>query len=147
MATYTYSGDPSASIVDEVRFTIGDTDDTAWYLSDEEITYLYSKTPDILMASSNAVSSILAKVARYCEETVGDVVVKWQQVYANFEKLKRDIDSTKSLESTGVYCGGISMMDKLEVDSNSDRVDPAFTRSFGTTHDTDSAGGIFSRTY
>ena len=40
MATYTYSGDPAASDLDQVRFTLQDTDPAFWLLSNEEIGWL-----------------------------------------------------------------------------------------------------------
>lgn len=38
MPTYTYSGDPSSSPLDEVRFLLSDTQ-SPWMLSNEEISY------------------------------------------------------------------------------------------------------------
>lgn len=148
MATYTYTGDPSASTVEEIRYKIGDTGaDGDWFLSDEEINYTYSKNPGVLSASMACVNAILAKVARYREEVTGDVVVKWQHVYANYTKLKGELYRESCLESTGIFAGGITVSGKAEVDNDTDRVDPMFTRTFGRTVDTDSGEGLFSNHY
>lgn len=41
--SWTYSGDPSNSDLDETRFTIGDTDTDSQILTDEEVLYLFNK--------------------------------------------------------------------------------------------------------
>lgn len=41
--SWTYSGDPSSSKIDECRFLIGDTNKSAPIMQDEEIRYLISK--------------------------------------------------------------------------------------------------------
>lgn len=44
--SFTYSGDPSASKLDAVRFALGDTDASQPLLQDEEINYLISMYPN-----------------------------------------------------------------------------------------------------
>lgn len=49
--SWTYSGDPTASLLDECRFLIGDTDTNAPIMQDEEIQYLidtYGSRQDVL---------------------------------------------------------------------------------------------------
>lgn len=43
--TWTYSGDPSKSVLDQYRFTIGDTTANDIILQDEEINFLITKYP------------------------------------------------------------------------------------------------------
>lgn len=50
--SWTYSGDPATSPLDEARFLIGDTDKNAPIMQDEEIKYLikkYGKNQNMLM--------------------------------------------------------------------------------------------------
>lgn len=42
--SWTYSGDPTSSKVDECRFLIGDTNEKAPIMQDEEIAYLISQS-------------------------------------------------------------------------------------------------------
>ena len=42
--SWTYSGDPSSSLLDECRFIIGDTNEAAPIMQDEEIQYIISQT-------------------------------------------------------------------------------------------------------
>ena len=51
-ATWTYSGDPSNSPKDAVRFWVEDTDSSAWQLSDQEINFVLTQYADPLMAAS-----------------------------------------------------------------------------------------------
>lgn len=46
--SFSYSGDPSASVLDECRFLLGDTDESNPIMQDEEIEYIIAES------SSNA---------------------------------------------------------------------------------------------
>ncbi len=68
MATFSYSGDPSVSLVDEVRFWVQDTNPDSndfWMLSDEEISYLIDQWLDssgsVIFVSAVAAEVIAAK--------------------------------------------------------------------------------------
>ena len=66
--TFTYDGDPSAGVVEEIRFHIGDTVEASAFLTDEEIEFLVTSwTPicgdDRLMIASYAAESIAGKLA------------------------------------------------------------------------------------
>lgn len=41
--SFSYSGDPSNSVLDECRFLIGDTDENSMIMQDEEINYIIEK--------------------------------------------------------------------------------------------------------
>jgi hypothetical protein len=74
--TFTYSGNPGASALDEVRFLIQDTDTSDQLLSNEEINYLLaSYDGDAFGAAIAAMTSLIGQAARVQEEskTVGDL--------------------------------------------------------------------------
>ena len=73
--TWSYSGDPSDSALDEIRFLIGDTDTNDQLLSNEEITYLYDAYGDAYAAAISCVVSLISKASRGVEESksVGDL--------------------------------------------------------------------------
>lgn len=52
--SFSYSGDPTASDVDKVRFAVGDTQEIGHLLEDEEIAYMVanSKSDTSLMAAA-----------------------------------------------------------------------------------------------
>ena len=66
---FTYSGNPSASDLDRLRFIIGDTKDVGHLLEDEEILYLVNT----YTTSENA---LLAGLYRQCANTYGSRMVK-----------------------------------------------------------------------
>ena len=74
--TFTYSGDPGASALDEVRFLIQDTDTNDQLLSNEEIEYLLlAYNEDAFGAAIASMTSLIAQAARVQEESksVGDL--------------------------------------------------------------------------
>lgn len=73
--TWTYSGDPGDSALDEIRFLIQDTDTNDQLLSNEEITYLNDAYGDAYSAAVAAVGVLIAKASRSEEESkrVGDL--------------------------------------------------------------------------
>ena len=74
--TFTYSGDPGASALDEVRFLIQDTDTNDQLLSNEEIEYLLlAYNDDAFGAAIASMTSLIAQAARVQEESksVGDL--------------------------------------------------------------------------
>lgn len=65
--TFTYSGDPSESDLNAVRFLIGDTEPDEPLLQDEEIIYLnsqWSQSHSVYWAASMAAEAIAARFAR-----------------------------------------------------------------------------------
>jgi hypothetical protein len=97
--TWTYSGDPGASTLDEVRFLIQDTDTDDQLLSDEEINYLADGYGDPYSAAVAAVVSLIGKAARSQEESkrVGDLSLsrKSGERLAQWEALKRHLESER----------------------------------------------------
>lgn len=73
--TWTYSGDPSDSDVDAVRFLVGDTDTTDQLLTNEEIQYLVDEQGSAHTAAAAAANAIAAKFSRKADESksVGDL--------------------------------------------------------------------------
>lgn len=65
--SFNYSGDPSTSDLDAIRFLIGDTDETEHQLSDEEINWLvviWAGKSSVYWTASMAATSIAAKYTR-----------------------------------------------------------------------------------
>ena len=73
--TWSYSGNPGSSALDEIRFLIQDTDTNDQLLSNEELTYLYTSYQDAYSAAVAAVGVLIAKASRSEEESksVGDL--------------------------------------------------------------------------
>lgn len=76
--TWSYSGDPSASSVDQVRFLMGDTDSTNPQLSNEEITYLLNAWNNVpYLAAAEGCMAIAGKYQSKADfsRSVGDLSI------------------------------------------------------------------------
>ena len=70
--SFSYSGDPTASSIDKVRFAVGDTREVGHLLEDEEIDYMAataSSETALLAAAYRQVATILG--ARTVKRTLG----------------------------------------------------------------------------
>ena len=149
--TWSYSGNPGSSELDEIRFTIGDTDVKDPELQDEEIQFVIDNQIPFnnLRIAISCLKKIQAKFKSLIDEKVGDVDIKWSQKY---KKVGDMVDSlTRSLAKSNIgsaYAGGISQDDKQSQVLDSDRVAPAFIKTFGrnkrSTSTADPRGDLFN---
>lgn len=97
--TWTYSGDPGASLLDEVRFLIQDTNTDEQLLSNEEITYLLTSYGDPYSAAVAAVVSLIAQASRSAAEskTVGNLSLSRQlgARVQQWESLKKHLEAER----------------------------------------------------
>lgn len=106
--SFTYSGDPTTTQKDEVRFLLGDTDVNSQLISDEEINYLLLKYNSPLSAAINGSRALAAKFARFADETTGDISVKNSQISKRYAELADTLKSQLSETGIQVFAGGIS---------------------------------------
>jgi hypothetical protein len=73
--TWTYTGNPGTSRLDEVRFLIQDTNSDEQLLRDEELEYLIASYGDSYAAAVAAVSALIGRLASLSSESkkVGDL--------------------------------------------------------------------------
>jgi hypothetical protein len=133
--SWSYSGDPGASDLDEVRFLIGDTDTDDQQLSDEEINYLLTSTGSVQAAALGAARSLWAKYSRMVDQKTGDIDIKYSQRRDNYAALIKQLQIGMLPVP---YAGGISEDDKQVDEADSDVVQPAFTRGMMEYDGTDS---------
>lgn len=79
--TWSYSGNPTSSDLDRVRFLIGDTDTTNQLLANEEINWLLSEANNaVYVAAFNACRSLSMKFAAKSDysRSVGDLSISTQ---------------------------------------------------------------------
>jgi len=130
--TWTYSGDPSASSLDKIRFLIGDTDPDDRQLADEEILFCVSDRPSIYSAAAMACRTLAAKYARSVTKQVGDLKIDATVRQQHYNDLADEYDAKSGEGGLSIYAlsapyaGGISVADRDAQSADSDRVDPAF---------------------
>ena len=148
MATFTYSGDPSSSDRDAVRFLVGDTGPVApsttvpaWLLCDEEYDYLLTQYPKPLAAAAAAADALCAKFARQVDELTGDLQRKCSQKSKAFGELADKLRKQASDPLTTApvpFAGGISCGDIENREQDSDRYPDIF--NIGETDNEDGVG-------
>ncbi len=135
MSDATYSGDPSASDLDAVRFLIGDTGPVSpattpvFLLFNEEINYLLAQYPKVLAAAAAGADALCAKLARQVDELTGDLQRKCSQKSKQYGELadklrKQASDPLTSLPIT--FGGGISITDIESREDDDDRFPDIF---------------------
>lgn len=106
--TFTYSGDPNASILDEVRFLIQDTDESEPCLSDEEINYLVLKNKTPMHSALAACYVLIAKFSRAVDEQTGKQSVYASQLQIHYHTLANKLEELCAKKSTQIFIGGIN---------------------------------------
>jgi hypothetical protein len=84
--SWTYSGDPSASPLDQVRFLCGDTKTAEPFLQDEEINFLITLKENPRAAAHEACMMILAKLSEEVDFELGPQKVKASQRFEQYRK-------------------------------------------------------------
>lgn len=125
---WTYSGDPSLSDRDKVRFWIKDTDDADPLLMDPEIDYVLSIYPDPIMASAQCCRAIAAKFAQKVNRRVGDLSINYSDRQKHYLDLAAQFEQQGAMNGLSPYSGGTSLADIVTVEENTDRAAPSFRR-------------------
>lgn len=126
---FSYSGAPSSSPRDKVRFTLGDTTAANAKFTDGEIdSVLEDSGDDWLVASLTLVNALVARFSGACDESVGSVSMAYSQKADGYRRLYDTLMAR--MGKRGVpYGGGMDRMDKLIQARNPLRVQPAFSRT------------------
>lgn len=91
--TWTYTGDPSDSPKDTVRFLIADTDTSDQLLSDEEIAYVLSEAGgSVYQAAHDAAYSVASKFSRMAtSKSAGDLSISYSDRAAAFYRVANEM--------------------------------------------------------
>lgn len=137
--TWSYSGDPSESDLNEVRFLVGDTDSTDQLLTDEEIEWALTEESNTILVAAKLARALAAKYSRKVDKSVGDLKISYSQLSKQFSSLADDLEDKGGIASGLPYLGGISKDDKDNIREDDDRVRPAFSRDMQEAQNYDNA--------
>jgi len=126
--TWSYSGDPSKTAKDQVRFLIQDTVETDQLLSNEEIDFLNTQEGSTTKAAARGAEILAAQFARFCDEAVGAVRISFSQKFDHYTKLAKTLKRRSALNNICPFAGALSKAQKETERLNEDRVEPVFTR-------------------
>ena len=129
---WSYSFDPSASPLDEVRFLVGDTNADTPQLQDEEINYqiklVYGAVPPIsgnLLPAAYCADVLAAKYTRAVDKSVGTLRLSYGQRVKQYQDLARQLRTRATLGMVKPFVGGMSLSDKRALTQDPDRVGTA----------------------
>lgn len=138
--SFSYTGDPSHSSKDAVRFLLGDTTESTAMFSDEEITWLLMNNSNQYIAAAIAADTAAQKYVNIMgggsgvkTKTVGALSISYDSAkervdtYSALSRKLRILAATNS-NLAGIYSGGISIADKKSNEQDTDWDKPAFTR-------------------
>lgn len=99
---WTYSGDPSQSDLDMVRWLVGDTDKTDQLALDEEIDAALDRYGSPDRAAAHIARGIAAKFARLFDKAAGDVRKSLSQKAENYKNLADELDASASAAAASI---------------------------------------------
>jgi len=125
--TWSYSGDPSTSDIDAVRFEMGDTLIEDQQFQNEEIQHIINESGGIYSAAVRCCEILTLKYARQADVQLGP-----QKIYASQRSLAyKDLAArmrARLVGSNPPYAGGLSRGEKLSDQANTNLVRPVFSR-------------------
>lgn len=131
MANFTYSGDPSASDRDQVRFLVGDTNPKDPQLLDAEVDWLVSTEGITHEAAIAACSHIAARYSREVDavdEGPDTKTGRKREVLAKHYRDLADDLRRRRIKTVGAYAGALSQAEKDLARADTDTPQPTFSR-------------------
>lgn len=124
--TWSYSGNPSASAKDEVRFLVGDATPSDQLLQDEEIAYCITSGGSARLGAAFAADAIAAKFSRLADRSVGQVSVSCSQKSTQYRKLAGELRSSDASSSALPRFGEVFVDKSDALDQDSALIQPSF---------------------
>lgn len=124
---WTYSGDPTSSPKDKLRFDIGDTLQFDPLLQDEEINFCLGAESTYNGGVARACESIAMRFQREASTKVGalsyDLATRAQQWSDRADMYRKRANASRPF-----YVGGMSKSEKRADESNPDKTGPYFRK-------------------
>jgi len=124
--TWSYSGDPSSSSTDSIRFLLGDTDPVDALLQDEEISFLSSQWDgNLYFAAAAGAEQLAERFAREVPFSGDNASVDLSSLATNYAAAAvrlRNLGRRQGARGAKPYAGGISQADVDAVNNDLDRV-------------------------
>ena len=132
---WTYSGDPTNSTTDQIRFLIGDTKESDPLLSDGEIKWALAQRSSIYGAAAFCCRSLATRFAREVDNVVNEMHLLYSQRMKAFRAMALDYEGQSSMRGGALpFAGGISISEKVQNANNPDLVEPAFQIGMDTNY-------------
>lgn len=119
--TWSYSGNPSSSTGDAVRFLVGDTDTTDQLISNEEIAFFVAEFNNARRSASEAARAIAAKYARLMSRSIGGLSADFSAKYRQYLELADNLLSKEEMKPVALFISGYTKSQKEIVELDDDR--------------------------
>ena len=128
--SWTYTGDPSDSDLDAVRFLVGDTDSEQQLASNEEILYAISQNAIQQKAAAIVCRAIAARFSTKASFSVGEMSKSCSDISKAFADRAKELEADSNWKSKYVSFsfGGISVAKKEALDQDTGAVQPGFKK-------------------
>ncbi len=129
--SWSYSGDPANSDLDQARFLINDTDLNDQLLSDQEIEWAISEQSTIVLAAALCLRALANRFSRMVTRKVGDLWVNCSDLSKAFAARAKELDPNGATTGTLLALpsfGGLTISGKEALDTDTDAVQPSFSR-------------------
>lgn len=104
---WSYSGDPTLSLRDAVRFYISDTDASNPLLTDGEIDFVLVAYPSALFAAAQCARTIVGKFTKQItEKKVGDFSLRWTNQAETYRALAASLQLQAEQDGAQLFAGG-----------------------------------------
>ena len=128
---YTYSGNPSSSLTDEVHFRLGNTDPSNCIATDEECAFALAEHRGNTYLAAAMLAESKGMEFLYKPSTVkrGERTVSYADMANHFLTLAKQLRNNASLATTTLYAGGLDVGEK-----EAERRDTSLTQPFASKH-------------
>lgn len=131
--TWDYSGNPSSSAKDAVRFLSGDTDEDDPLVSDEEIAYILTQESNPYEAAALVCEALASKFARETSVSGDGFSESGGELSRQFKERAKDLRMQSGGRSKPrPYVGGISYSERENADADGDLVKHSFRSDMHT---------------
>lgn len=132
---WSYSFDPSSSVLDAVRFEIADTNSGSPLLQNAEIEYAISKEApaeqpsqgEVFSAAARCMETLARLFSAQADTELGSLKVTYSKQAAGYDERAKDLRE-RAIGLHAPWAGGQSEGEKREREEETDRVQHAFAR-------------------
>lgn len=112
----------------QVRYLVGDTIQADPQAQDEEINFAISQRSSVYGAAATVCRSLAANFSRLVDTVDKDLRTSYSTKARNYLRMASEFENqAKSRSGFAGYAGGISIADKIQQESDPDRVQPNFS--------------------
>lgn len=130
-----------ATDLDKVRLLLGDVTQSSALFSDEEIQALLDSGGSPERVAADLARALGARFALKADKRIGDLSISYSKISSTYFELADRLDKQSSVETLGIYAGGIRVMDKKIDKLDTNKVQPRFRRDQFKIADSSVGGG------